>query len=118
MTRPLRALASLIVALTTVVGMVVYQHYSREPPSDDFTVAVTTAASILAWLLPGLEYTGRAAGRMYASALQLIFPRVDFVNRNRERCVGAACPLACEGGPSPQPQPPGTAFAAKKKQRP
>jgi hypothetical protein len=55
MTRPIRALASLIVGLTTVVGMVVYQHYSREPPSDAFTIAVTTAASILAWLVTGLE---------------------------------------------------------------
>jgi hypothetical protein len=55
MTSPLRALASLIVGLTTVVGMVVYQHYSREPPSDGVTVAVTTAASILAWLVTGLE---------------------------------------------------------------
>ena len=54
MTRPLRALA-LIVGLTTVVGMIVYQHYSREPPSDAFTVAITTAASILAWLVTGLE---------------------------------------------------------------
>ena len=55
MTMPLRALASLIVGLTTVVGMIVYQHYSREPPSDAFTVAITTAASILAWLVTGLE---------------------------------------------------------------
>jgi hypothetical protein len=55
MTSALRALASLIVGLTTVVGMVVYQHYSREPPSDGVTVAVTTAASILAWLVTGLE---------------------------------------------------------------
>jgi multisubunit Na+/H+ antiporter MnhB subunit len=53
MTRPIRALASLIVGLTTVVGMVVYQHYSREPPSGAFTAAVTTAASILAWLVTG-----------------------------------------------------------------
>jgi ABC-type tungstate transport system substrate-binding protein len=55
MTRPIRVLASLIVGLTTVVGMVVYQHYSREPPSGAFTIAVTTAASILAWLVTGLE---------------------------------------------------------------
>jgi nicotinamide riboside transporter PnuC len=55
MTSGLRALASLIVGLMTVVGMVVYQHYSREPPSDGVTVAVTTAASILAWLVTGLE---------------------------------------------------------------
>jgi hypothetical protein len=55
MTRPLRGLTSLIVGLATVVGMVVYQHYSREPPSDAFAVAVTTAASILAWLVTGLE---------------------------------------------------------------
>ena len=51
----LRALTSLTVGITTVVGMVVYQHYSREPPSDAFTVAVMTAASILAWLVTGLE---------------------------------------------------------------
>jgi hypothetical protein len=42
----LRALTSLIVGVTTVVGMVVYQHYSREPPGDAFTVAVMAAASI------------------------------------------------------------------------
>jgi hypothetical protein len=51
----LRVLTSLIVGVTTVVGMVVYQHYSREPPSDAFTVAVMAAASILAWLVTGLE---------------------------------------------------------------
>ena len=55
MTGPLRALASLIVGLTTAVVMVVYQHYSREPPSDAFTVAVTMGASILAWLVTALE---------------------------------------------------------------
>jgi hypothetical protein len=55
MTRPLRALASAIVGLTTVVGMMVYQHYSREPPSDAFAVAITTVASILAWSVTGLE---------------------------------------------------------------
>jgi hypothetical protein len=55
MSRPLRALASLITALTTVIGMAVYQHYSREPPSDAFAVAVTMAASVLAWLVTGLE---------------------------------------------------------------
>jgi len=51
----LRALTSLIVGVTTVVGMVVYQHYSREPPGDAVTVAVMAAASILAWLVTGLE---------------------------------------------------------------
>jgi hypothetical protein len=55
MARPLRALASLIVGLMTAVAMMVYQHYSREPPSTAFTVAVTTAASILAWLVTALE---------------------------------------------------------------
>ena len=44
MNSSLRVLASLIVGATTVVGMVAYQHYSREPPSDAFTVAVTMAA--------------------------------------------------------------------------
>jgi len=51
----LRALTSLIVGVTTVVGMVVYQHYSREPPSDAFAMADMAAASILAWLVTGLE---------------------------------------------------------------
>jgi ABC-type Fe3+-siderophore transport system permease subunit len=51
MNSSLRALTSLIVGATTAVGMVVYQHYSREPPSDAFTAAVTTAA----WLVAGLE---------------------------------------------------------------
>jgi hypothetical protein len=55
MSRPLRALASLIVGITTVVGMAVYQHYSREPPTDTFAVVVTMAASILAWLVTGLD---------------------------------------------------------------
>jgi hypothetical protein len=45
MTRPLRALASLIVGITTVIGMIVYQHYSREPPTDAFTAALTVAAT-------------------------------------------------------------------------
>jgi hypothetical protein len=53
MTRPLRALASLIVGITTAI--VVYQHYSREPPSNAFTVAVTMGASILAWFVTALE---------------------------------------------------------------
>jgi hypothetical protein len=48
MSRPLRALASLITAFTTLIGMAVYQHYSREPSSDTFAVAVTIAASVLA----------------------------------------------------------------------
>jgi hypothetical protein len=55
MPRPLRALASLIVGITTVIGMMVYQHYSREPPTDAFAAAVTMAATILAWLVTGLE---------------------------------------------------------------
>jgi ABC-type tungstate transport system substrate-binding protein len=55
MTRPLRALASLIVGITTVIGMIVYQHYSREPPIDAFTAALTMAATILAWVVTGLE---------------------------------------------------------------
>jgi ABC-type Fe3+-siderophore transport system permease subunit len=55
MTRPFRALASLIVALTTAVMLVVYQKYSREPPSNAFTMAVTMGASILAWLVTALE---------------------------------------------------------------
>jgi hypothetical protein len=55
MIRPLRALASLLVGITTVVGMIVYQHYSREPPTDVVTAAVTMAATILAWVVTGLE---------------------------------------------------------------
>jgi hypothetical protein len=55
MTRSFRALASAIVGLMTVAGMMVYQHYSREPPSDAFALAVTTVASILAWSVTGLE---------------------------------------------------------------
>jgi phage terminase large subunit-like protein len=55
MTRPLRALASLLVAIATVVGMIVYQHYSREPPTDVFTAAVTMAATILTWMVTSLE---------------------------------------------------------------
>jgi hypothetical protein len=55
LTRPLRALASLIVGITTVIGMIVYQHYSREPPTDAFTAALTVAATILAWAVTGLE---------------------------------------------------------------
>jgi hypothetical protein len=51
----LRALTSLIVGVTTVVGMAVYQHYSREPPSDTFAMPVTMAASILAWLVTELD---------------------------------------------------------------
>jgi hypothetical protein len=46
MTRSLRALASLTVGIMTVV---------REPPTGTFTAAVTTAASVLAWLVTGLE---------------------------------------------------------------
>jgi hypothetical protein len=55
MTGPFRALASLIVGLMTAVGMLVYQHYSREPPSDATTVALTAAATFLTWLVTALE---------------------------------------------------------------
>jgi len=55
MTRSLRALASLFVGISTVVGMIVYQRYSREPPTDLFTAAVTMAATILAWVVTSLE---------------------------------------------------------------
>jgi putative tryptophan/tyrosine transport system substrate-binding protein len=41
--------------VTGVTSLVVYQHYSREPPSNAFTVAVTMGASILAWLVTALE---------------------------------------------------------------
>ena len=55
MAKRIRGLASLIVGITTVLGMMVYQHYSREPPTDVFAAAVTTAATILAWVVTGLE---------------------------------------------------------------
>jgi hypothetical protein len=55
MSRPLRALASLITAFMTVIRMTIYQHYSREPPSDTFAVAVTMAPSVLAWVMTGLD---------------------------------------------------------------
>jgi len=47
MSRPLRARASLITAFTTVIGMAVYQHDSREPPSDAYVPAARS--------LPGLD---------------------------------------------------------------
>jgi hypothetical protein len=55
MTTPLRALASLIVGITTVVGMMMYRRYSVEPPTDLFTSAMTVAAIIVAWLVIGFE---------------------------------------------------------------
>jgi hypothetical protein len=55
MIRPLRALASLLVGITTVVGMIVYEHYSREPPTDVFTAALAIAATIFTWVVTGLE---------------------------------------------------------------
>jgi hypothetical protein len=53
--RIMSAIQAGFVPLMTAVGMIVYQHYSRGPPSDGVTVAVTAAASILAWLVTGLE---------------------------------------------------------------
>ena len=56
MTRPLRALASVVVGIATAVGIVVYEHYSiDEPPSDSFTAAVATAAALLTWLVTALD---------------------------------------------------------------
>jgi hypothetical protein len=55
MPRRLRALASLIVGIITVLGIIVYQHYSREPPTDIFAATVTMAASILARVVTGAE---------------------------------------------------------------
>ena len=55
MNKPLRALAALITAFMTVIGMTIYQRYSREPPSDMFAVAVAMAASVLAYVVTGLE---------------------------------------------------------------
>jgi hypothetical protein len=55
MPQSLRALASVIIGITTAIGMMVYQHYSRESPTDVFAAAVTAAATILAWLVTGLE---------------------------------------------------------------
>ena len=52
----LRALASVVVGIATVVGIVVYEHYSiDEPPSDSFTAAVATAAALLTWLVTALD---------------------------------------------------------------
>ncbi len=47
--------ASVIVGMMTVAGMVLYQHYSREPPNGTFTAVVTTAAALLTWLVTGLD---------------------------------------------------------------
>ena len=55
MSRPLRAVACVFVGITTVASMVVYQHYSREPPNGAVTMAVTTAATLLTWLVTGLD---------------------------------------------------------------
>ena len=56
MTRPLRALASVIAAITSVVGVVVYEHYSLdEPPGGGFTMAIATAAALLTWLVTALD---------------------------------------------------------------
>jgi hypothetical protein len=56
MSRPLRALASTIVGITTIVGIVVYEHYSvDDSPGGAFTMAVAAAAMILTWLVTGLE---------------------------------------------------------------
>jgi hypothetical protein len=37
------------------MGMMVYQHYSLEPPTDVLAAAVTSAAAILVWVVTGLE---------------------------------------------------------------
>jgi hypothetical protein len=43
MTRPLRALASVIAAIVSMVGVLVYEHYSLdEPPGGGFTMAIAT----------------------------------------------------------------------------
>jgi hypothetical protein len=56
MSRSLRAVASVIVGVTTLVGMMAYEHYSLgEPPSGAFTAAVATAAALLTWLVTGLN---------------------------------------------------------------
>ncbi len=55
MSRPFRAIASVMVGMMTVAGMVVYQHYSREPPNGTFTACVTTASALLTWLVTGLD---------------------------------------------------------------
>jgi hypothetical protein len=45
-----------IVGVTTVVGIMAYEHYSvDEPPSGAFTAAVAGAAAFLAWLVTGLD---------------------------------------------------------------
>jgi hypothetical protein len=56
MSRSLRAVACLIVGVTTVVGMAAYEHYSvEEPLSGVFTAAIATAAALLTWLVTGLD---------------------------------------------------------------
>jgi hypothetical protein len=56
LSRSLRAVACVIVWVTTVVGMIAYEHYSvDEPPSGAFTAAVATGAALLTWLVTGLD---------------------------------------------------------------
>jgi hypothetical protein len=55
-TRPLRALASAIAAIVSMVGVLVYEHYSlNEPPGGGFTIAIATAAALLTWLVTALD---------------------------------------------------------------
>jgi hypothetical protein len=53
--KSVRALGCVIVALMTVLGMRVLQHYSAEPPSRALTAAVAITAMFLTWFLTGLE---------------------------------------------------------------
>ena len=69
MPRPLRALASIIVGITTIFGIMVYQHYSREPPTDAFAAAVTMAATILAWMVTGWNKAGGFNGSAARKAI-------------------------------------------------
>jgi len=49
-------MASAIVGITTIVGIVVYEHYSvDESPGGAFTMAGAAAAMVLTWLVTGLE---------------------------------------------------------------
>jgi hypothetical protein len=53
--KSVRVLGCVIVALMTVLGMRVLQHYSAEPPSRALTATVAITAVFLTWFLTGLD---------------------------------------------------------------
>ena len=56
MTRPLRAVASVIAAIVSTVGVLLYEHYSlNEPFGGGFTIAIATVAALLTWLVTALD---------------------------------------------------------------